>query len=279
MPQVQVQELLELPLDLIEPSRVQPRRCFDEAALDALAGSLSECGVLQPVLVRPLEERGYGLVVGERRWRAAKIAGLESIPALVSGYDDLAALEVGLIENMVREDLNPVEEARACTTLVEELGLTHEQIADRVGRSRVAVTNTLRLLDLSAEILEFLERGELSATHGLALLMVGDLQVRWRLACAAVEGEWSTTVLRDRARESDSAESAPDDGVPAQRQAPGQQEQDLEAVVMNVARVWGDALGVEVSVRSLPRRQVRVEVVFNSAAAALAVGGRLGERG
>ncbi len=270
-------QLRELPVGLIEPNLAQPRRYLDEATLQALAGSIGERGVLQPVLVRPFQDGRYQLVAGERRWRAAKIAGLETIPTLVSEYDDLAALEAGLIENMARENLNPVEEARACATLVKELGVTHQQIGERVGRSSSGVANLVRLLNLSAEILELLERGELSAAHGLALLRAKDPESRRQLASKAVQEGWSVRTLRARADQSNSAGSVPEDAMPAQRQGPGQQGQDLEALAMNVARVWGDLLGVEVGVRTLRARQLRVEVVFNSAEAALAVGGRLAE--
>src|SRR4051812_29671886 len=133
-------ELRELPVDLVAPNPRQPRRSFDDAALAGLAESVRERGVLQPVLVRPLPGGSYELVAGERRWRAARLAGLPTVPALVRARDDAQALEVALIENMAREDLNPVEEARACAALVEELGLTREEVGRRVGRSRVAVS-------------------------------------------------------------------------------------------------------------------------------------------
>ena len=156
-------ELRELPVELIVANPKQPRRRFDEEALQALAGSLGERGVLQPVLVRAKPGGTYELVAGERRWRAAQIAGLEKIPALVRPRGDAEALELALIENMAREDLNPVEEARACAALVEELGLTREDVGRRVGRGRVAVSNLMRLLDLPDEVLEQLagssERG------------------------------------------------------------------------------------------------------------------------
>src|SRR4051812_34370727 len=168
------QELRELAVAQIAASATQPRRRFDEDALQALAGSLRDRGVLQPVLVRPLPGGTYELVAGERRWRAAQIAGLETIPAIVRDRDDADALQAALIENMAREDLNPVEEARACAALVEELGLTRETVGLRVGRSRVAVSNLLRLLDLPDDALHLLERGELSAGHGRALLLADD---------------------------------------------------------------------------------------------------------
>src|SRR5271165_5457165 len=164
-------ELRELPIELISPNPKQPRRRFDEDALAALAGSLGERGVLQPVLVRPRSGGTYELIAGERRWRAARMAGLPAIPALVHERDDAEALELALIENMAREDLNPVEEARACAALVEELELTREQVGRRVGRSRVAVSNLIRLLDLPDDVIELVANGALSEGHGRALLL------------------------------------------------------------------------------------------------------------
>src|SRR5947209_12479504 len=164
-PRDEDEELRQVALELIAPNPNQPRRSFDEAALTGLADSIRQRGVLQPVLVRPVLGGRYELVAGERRWRAAKLAELESIPAIVRRHDDAASLEVAVIENMAREDLNPVEEARACAALVEELGLTREDVGLRVGRSRVAVSNLIRLLELPDEALELLERGELSEGH------------------------------------------------------------------------------------------------------------------
>ena len=136
------EEFRQIPLELISPNPNQPRRRFDEEALIALASSIRERGVIQPVLVRPLAGGRYELVAGERRWRAAQLAELDSIPAVVRHHDDAGSLELALIENMAREDLNPVEEARACLALVEELGLTREEVGLRIGRSRVAVSNS-----------------------------------------------------------------------------------------------------------------------------------------
>src|SRR3954467_14662080 len=193
-------QLREVPLDLVVPNPRQPRRRFDEATLAGLAESLRQRGVLQPILVRPQPAGTYELVAGERRWRAAQIAGLETIPALVRTRDDAQALEVALIENMAREDLNPVEEARACAALVEELGLTREEVGRRVGRSRVAVSNLLRLLDLPDEALALLEDGALSEGHGRALLLTADHAARRSLARDAAANGWSVRVLEDRAR-------------------------------------------------------------------------------
>ena len=196
------QELRELPIELISPSPKQPRRRFDQESLEALAGSLGERGVLQPVLVRPKPGGTYELVAGERRWRAARIAGLESIPAIVGEREDAHALEVALVENMAREDLSPIEEARACAALVEELGLTREDVGRRVGRSRVAVSNLVRLLDLPDEAIELVQQGALSEGHGRALLLAEDHGARRRLARAAAGQGWSVRVTEERARES-----------------------------------------------------------------------------
>ena len=261
-------ELRELALEEIEPNFSQPRYHFDEAALEALAGSLREHGVLQPVLVRPRPEGGYELVAGERRWRAAEIAGLESIPALVCRYDDAAALEVALIENIAREDLNIVEEIRAFATL-KELGLTHREIGERVGRSTGGVGNIMRMLDLSEEILGFMERGELRMAHGLELLAAKDPDVRGELARRAVKEKWTVMSTAARARESNEDRRAP--------RKKRQQTQYLDESVHAVAKAWGDVLRTEVQVRPMAYGRVRLEVQFNSTEAALYSAGRQAE--
>src|SRR3954469_7175033 len=198
-------ELREIPVELIAPNPRQPRQHFDEATLAALAESVRQRGILQPVIVRPVAGGTYELVAGERRWRAAGLAGLETLPALVHARDDAQALEIALIENMAREDLSPVEEARACAALVEELGLTREEVGRRVGRSRVAVSNLLRLLDLPDDVLDLLERGELTEGHGRALLLTDDHDARRRLARAAADEGWSVRTTETRARDAASA--------------------------------------------------------------------------
>ena len=201
-----VVELRQLPVDLIAPNPSQPRKAFDQESLAALADSLGERGVLQPILVRPAAAGRFEIVAGERRWRAAKLAGMKRVPAVVAERGDGESLEAAVIENMAREDLNPVEEARAVAALVEELGLTREQVGKRVGRSRVAVTNLLRLLDLPPEALELLERGELTAGHGKALLLADDHNDRRRLARSASEGGWSVRVTEEMARKANAPE-------------------------------------------------------------------------
>ena len=196
----QSEELRQLPTDLIAPNPRQPRGSIDEQSIVELAGSIRARGILQPVLVRPVAGGTYELIAGERRWRAATLADLPTIPALVRHHDDAASLEVALIENMAREDLSPVEEARAVAALTEELGLSREDVGLRVGRSRVAVSNLLRLLDLPDEALALIGAGELSEGHGRALLTATGNDERRRLARDAVDGGWSVRELEARAR-------------------------------------------------------------------------------
>jgi len=269
----EAEDLRMLPLDLISPGAHQPRRVFDEAALEALAGSLRERGVLQPVLVRPVVGGTYELVAGERRWRAAQLAGLERIPALVRERDDAQALEAALIENMAREDLNPVEEARACAALVEELGLTREDVGLRVGRSRVAVSNLIRLLDLPDEAIAAIERGELTEGHGRALLLATDHADRRALARAAVDEGWSVRALESRAR----AANEPAAARPPRPRVAGAPHPDQLAAAARITDELGGALGVEVTVR--PRGDgYRVELSFDDPDEALALARRLRPR-
>ena len=159
-----------LPIYKIEPNRSQPRQDFDEEELQSLADSISVHGVIQPLTVRELESGYYQIIAGERRWRAARMAGLNEIPAVISEADDRKAMELALIENLQRQDLNPVEEALGYQSLMEDFGLTQEETAQRVGNSRPAVANALRLLNLSPEVLEKLRTGDLTAGHARAVL-------------------------------------------------------------------------------------------------------------
>jgi ParB family transcriptional regulator, chromosome partitioning protein len=178
--------LAELPLQSVVPSRFQTREIFDEAALDDLAASIKEVGVLQPILVRPSSNNSYELVAGERRWRAARRAGLSTIPAIIKETPDRASVLHVLVENLQREDLDPLEEAAGFQQLVAELGATHEEVAARVGRSRSAVTNSLRLLQLTPAIQKMIKTKELSAGHARTLLQVTDKAFQESLARRAV---------------------------------------------------------------------------------------------
>ncbi len=268
-------ELRDIPIGLIDPNPHQPRRNFDPVALQMLADSLEIRGVLQPVLVRPIVGDRYELVAGERRWRAAGIAGLERIPAIVRERDDAQTLEVALIENVLREDLNPVEEARACAALVDELSLTQDDVGRRVGRSRVAVSNLLRLLDLPDEVLALLESGELTESHGRALLAAEDNADRRRLGLAAAEEGWSVRVLEERARNANAPQV--DGAEPASAPGAGGAKVDPERAAS--ATDLGDALQAvfERDVRVRPRGVgYKVEMVFDDVQDAVAFAQRFG---
>ncbi len=193
-------ELRELPVELIKPNPSQPRRRFDPESMDVLVASIQASGMIQPLLVRPLADGSYELIAGERRWRAAQEVGLERVAAVVRDSDEAERLQTALVENMVREDLNPVEEAKACAALVEDLGLSKEEVGRRVGRSRSAISNLIRLLDLPDETLALLESGELSEGHGRAILQVRGNDSRRQLARDAAAAGWSVRETENRAK-------------------------------------------------------------------------------
>jgi ParB family transcriptional regulator, chromosome partitioning protein len=205
--------LEELPISAIRPNRFQPRDYFDEEALGALADSIREVGVLQPVLVRPAGGAGepdqYELIAGERRWRAARRVGLQTIPALVRETDDAAALEHALVENLHRDNLNPLEEAAAYQQLIEDFGLTHDEVAARVGRSRASISNTLRLLQLPPAIQRSVQEGKLSMGHARALLGSPDRAFQEVLAKRAVDEDLSVRAVEELVREHQSDPEAP----------------------------------------------------------------------
>jgi len=262
------EELRQIAVELIAPNPHQPRRHFDDEALTALAASLEERGVLQPVLVRPLSGGRYELIAGERRWRAAQLARLEQIPAIVRRHDDAASLELAVIENMAREDLNPLEEARACLALVDELGLTRDAVGRRVGRSRVAISNLIRLLDLPDEALELLDRGALSEGHGRALLLAKDHDARRRLARDAAAHGWSVRELEHRAR------AANEVAAPRPTRRRGSLHPDQAAAVERLSDAFEAAFGTQVHVA--PQGDgYRLQLAFESLDEALEVAQRL----
>ncbi len=270
VPKEEPEEFRQIPVELIAPNPRQPRGTFDEETLLGLADSIRARGVLQPVLVRPLVGGRYELIAGERRWRAARLAEVGDIPAIVRRHDDAASLEVALIENMAREDLNPVEEARACAALTDELGLTREEVGLRVGRSRVAVSNLIRLLELPDESLELIENGELTEGHGRALLLAEDHPERRRLARDAVAGQWSVRELEARARAT--AASKPEGKATRRRRA---LHPDQAAAVEQISDALSEALGADVDVSPGPGRGYRAQVSFESLDAALELARRL----
>ncbi len=255
----------EVPVDLIRPNPEQPRRSFDPETLAALAESVAEAGVIQPLILRPLPDGRYELIAGERRWRAAREAGLDTVPAMVRDEDAARRMQTALIENVAREDLNPVDEARACATLVEELGLSKEELAARLGRTRPAISNLIRLLDLPDDVLELLSEGELSEGHGRAILIAKGNDVRRRLARDAVAGGWSVRETERRARHAEATPRAQVVPHPDQKAALERAEDALER-----------ALGTGVRVRSAAKG-VRAELSFESIDELLEFARRVGD--
>jgi ParB family chromosome partitioning protein len=200
----------DVAIGAIEPNPHQPRQHFDEESLVELAASIREVGVLQPVLLRPVEPGRYQLIAGERRWRAARRAGLDTIPAIIRITDELASVEQALVENLHRQDLAPLEEAAAYQQLIEDFGLTHEQLAIRVGKSRAAVSNTIRLFQLPAAVQHLLATGKLSAGHARALLGTPDRSRQEALALRAVDEGLSVRVLEELVRAATAAAQEPE---------------------------------------------------------------------
>jgi ParB family transcriptional regulator, chromosome partitioning protein len=246
-------ELRELDVTQIVPNPDQPRGRFDATSLDALAGSIGSVGVLQPLIVRPIEDGRYELVAGERRWRAAQKAGIDRVPAVIRTSPEDERLQAALIENMVREDLNPVEEARACASLVDDLGISKEELARRVGRSRAAISNLIRLLDLPDPVLSLLERGDLTEGHGRAILQVADRDRRTRLAREAAAEGWS---VRDTERRTGAG--------PRRKKATsgGRISAEERAAMAEAEDLLGSVLGRDVKVRRVGNG-VKAELSFD----------------
>ena len=192
--------LADVPVAAIVPNPNQPRVHFDEETLSELTASIAEMGVLQPILLRPVEDGTYELVAGERRWRAAQRAGLTTIPAVVRMTDDASSVEQALVENLHRQDLTPLEEAAAYQQLLEDFGLTHDQLSARIGKSRSAITNSIRLLGLPPTVQHLLADGQLSAGHARALLGTPDRARQEQLARDAVAEGWSVRMVEAAVR-------------------------------------------------------------------------------
>jgi ParB family chromosome partitioning protein len=239
-------ELREVPVELIRPNPDQPRSGIDPKAISELADSVASAGIVQPLILRPIADGTYELVAGERRWRAAQEAGLDRVPAVIRDQADAERLQTALVENMAREDLNPVDEARACATLVEDLGLSKEELARRVGRSRAAVSNLIRLLDLPDDALALLRTGELSEGHGRAILLARGTEARRRLARDAAAGGWSVRETERRAKEAGGRRSTGRARRDADRDAAfAEVEEDLEKALGHDARVRAAKAGVK----------------------------------
>jgi ParB family chromosome partitioning protein len=256
---VSAARLQELPVDLLQRGRYQPRTDMREETIVDLADSIKAQGVVQPIVVRPIGKRDgelhYEIVAGERRWRAAQLAGLHTVPAIVREIPDEAAVAMALIENIQREDLNPLEEARALHQLIEEFGMTHALAADAVGRSRVAVTNLLRLLELPASIKNLLERRELGMGHARALLSIESPELMLDVARRVVKGGWSV-------RETEAAVRKVAGSADAGRsRAKGKAAKDAD--VARLETELAERLGAQVSIDHGPRGG-RLVIRYNS---------------
>jgi ParB family chromosome partitioning protein len=239
--------LREVPVSEIHPNPHQPRKHFDEESLASLAASVRELGVLQPVLVREADG-GYELIAGERRWRAAKRAGLPTIPVVVKEVDDLASLEQAVVENLHRQDLNPLEEAAAYQQLLEDFGMTHEQLAERVGKSRVTITNTLRLFQLPPTIQKMVSEAAVTAGHARALLGTPDRAFQEALARRIVAEGLSVRTVEEIVRERAEMEATAPSATPGTAR-PGRSPKLRQAGMQELEDLLGEHLATKVSVQ------------------------------
>ncbi len=258
-----------IPIDLLQPGRYQPRRNFSPGALAELTRSIATEGVIQPILVRPLggtQPQRYEIIAGERRWRAAQAAGLEHVPAIVRDTDDRSTLVQALVENIQREDLNPVETARAVQRLIDEFGLTQQEAAERVGYSRESVSHLLRVLSLAPPVLALLEKGELSLAHAKCLVTLPECQ-QTQLARRAVNDTLSARALARRVRSATARNTA--------EPAPAKRDPDLVRLETRVGELLGAATRVEYDAE---HRRGKLSLSFHSLDALQGILERFGYR-
>jgi ParB family chromosome partitioning protein len=248
--------LRDVPVTAIRPNPNQPRNHFDEESLSALAASVRELGVLQPVLVREIGEGEYELIAGERRWRAAKRAGLPTIPVVVRTADDLASLEQAVVENLHRQDLNPLEEAGAYQQLLEDFQMTHETLASRVGRSRATVTNMLRLFQLPPSIQKLVAEGALSAGHARALLGTPDRAFQEALARKVVHDGLSVRAVEEAVR------ARGDDGAAPPAAGTARGPRLRQAGMHELEQLLSEHLATRVTVQETARSGGKVVIAF-----------------
>jgi ParB family chromosome partitioning protein len=258
--------LREVPLDAITPNPRQPRKQFDDDSLAELAESIAELGVLQPILVRELDDGDLELIAGERRWRASQLAGRETIPAIVRQAEEVGSLEQALVENLHRDDLHPLEEAAAYQALLEEFGLTQEQVAQRVGRSRSAVANTVRLLQLPAPVQALVAVGKLSPGHARALLATPDHRFQEELAGLVVETTMTVRQLEEliRTRDGEPDATGPGGGPaspPSSSPSGPPATADRPAALLELEELLAARLDTRVHVH-LGAKKGRVEIEF-----------------
>lgn len=245
-----VNSATRLRLSEIEPNKAQPRKDFDEEALASLADSIKEHGVIQPLLVRPLDNGSYQLVAGERRWRAARMAGLSEVPVIIKELSDRETMEIGLIENLQREDLNPIEEALGYQTLMETYDFTQDEISRRVGRSRPAVANALRLLHLPQEVIALVRKKELSSGHARAILALPDEETMIETAKKAAKGNVS---VREIERLAQGKRERP------QKEKAGARDSFYDEVELALAAELGRKIAIQVKNQEKDRGTITVE--------------------
>jgi len=249
LPEVQAKDVVsEVAVEEIVPNRYQPRQQFDEEKLEELARSVLEHGVVQPVMVRP-RPGGYELVAGERRWRAALKAGLNSIPAVIKEFSDVELMEIALVENLQREDLNPIEEARAYAKLIREFGFTQEQLARRVGKSRPQIANTLRLLQLDEELQKAILDEQISVGHAKVLLAIEEPSLRKQVAARVLQGKLSVRETEELLKARPQARRRP--GKPAKK----------DPQLVELEEILRENLGTRVKIVS-GRRKGKIEIEY-----------------
>ena len=243
---------LMMDIHKIEPNREQPRKIFDEDSLAELADSIRQYGVLQPLLVKKQEDY-YAIVAGERRWRAARLAGLKEVPVIIKDLDRQESMEIALIENIQRQDLNPVEEARAYQMLIQEFGLKHEDLAERVGKSRAAITNSMRLLKLDDRVLDMLIRGDLTQGHARALLAIEDKELQLKGAQTIIDKNLSVRDAEKLVKELLNP--------PVKKEKP---ELPGQSVYKDIEKRLKDHLGTKVNISRKDENQGKIEISYYS---------------
>lgn len=246
-------EVVNMKISMVEPNRDQPRKYFDDAAIDELADSIRQFGIIQPLLVQKTDDY-YQIIAGERRWRAASRAGLKEVPVIIRNFSNQEAVEVALIENIQREDLNPIEEAKAYHRLVTEYHLSQEEVAGRVSKSRSAVTNSMRLLRLDEEIQTMVETGVLSEGHARTLLSVPAADVQKRLASQVVKEGLSVRQTEKLVR----------DLMMPGRKREKKEDSSREAMLNSLSEQLQNALGTKVSIRQTNRKKGKIEIEYYS---------------
>ncbi|MBQ7096373.1 MAG: ParB/RepB/Spo0J family partition protein [Clostridia bacterium] len=253
--EVPTQEKSVLRLSQIEPDKNQPRKTFEKEGLEQLCASIKEHGLIQPILVAPAGEDRYRIIAGERRWRACRMAGLEEVPVVIREYTEQEIREISLIENLQREDLNPIEEALGYRNLMEEYGLTQEQIAKTISKSRPAIANTLRLLALPEQIIDFLKTGELSAGHARALLSLEDKDTQLALANRIITESLSVRQAEELVKKAKKAPAEKAKEDPAVTQA-----------LKELEKKASSAVGNKVTIHHRPNNKGKVEIQYYSVA-------------